>query len=779
MAVTRTARRPAPRARKPPRRRRWLGALAVLLLLALLAGAGVLAYFYVTFSHLIDARLNDGLERVEPRVFARPFVLRKGQAISQPELIDRLNDLGYAHRPRAEAPGQFAVGEHAVALMARGGERHGQAIRVVFRGPVRRASTTLPPASQIEALEVVGRGAVDSVSVEPPLLTALASATREKRRRVPLAHIPKVAQQAVLAIEDRRFYDHPGVDVIRTIGAIVTNVRGDRPYLVGGSTLTQQLVKNFFLTREKTYKRKLQEQLLAVILERRLTKDEILELYLNEVYLGQRGSFAVHGVAEASRMFFGKDVSNLTLAEAATIAGVIQSPPAYSPFRANERARQRRNVVLGAMAETGYISAEAASRAAALPLEPVARALDAEAPYFVDHIGQTFAEHYPGLATGGGDVDVYTTIDIHLQRLAQDAVREGLATVDQTLARRSTRGRAEAALLAIDPRTGDVLAWVGGRFYNRSQFNRVMHARRQPGSVFKPFVYLAAFERALAMGVADLTPATVVIDEPTTFYSGEEEWNPRNYGDEYDGPVTLRRALALSRNIAAIKVAEAVGYDTVAALWKQVGTSMQPKPYPSIALGVFEVTPFEVAEAYTVFANGGELRPLRTILGLRADGGDVAAPAVPPTRRLASLEATFLVQDMMRSVMDEGTGLGARAAGFRLDAAGKSGTTNDLRDAWFVGFTPELLTVVWVGFDDNQALGLSGSQAALPIWTTFMTRALSGHPNLPFESPETGLTYVEIDRDTGELAGPACPRVLREVFISGTEPLAHCALHRF
>lgn len=751
----------------------------MIVVLAALGGAGALAYFYVTFSAVLDARLGDGLERVEPRIFARPFLIRRGQAIGQAELIDRLNDLGYAHRPRAEAPGQFAIGQGAVAMIARGGEWHGKAIRVVFQGPVRRASTVPPAGGRIEVLEVVGRGPVDVVSVEPPLLTSLASATREKRRRVRLAQIPPVVRQAVLAIEDRRFYDHPGVDVIRTLGAVVTNIRGDRPYLVGGSTLTQQLVKNFMLSREKTYKRKLQEQLLAILLERRLSKDEILELYLNEVYLGQRGSFAIHGVAEASRLFFGKDVSNVTLAEAATLAGIIQSPPAYSPFRANERSRQRRNVVLGAMVETGFISAEAATRAAEQPLETVARALDAEAPYFVDFVGQTFAEQYPDLASGGGEVDVYTTLDIHLQRLAQDAVRDGLVSVDETLTRRGRRGRAEAALLAVDPRTGDVLAWVGGRFYNRSQFNRVMHARRQPGSVFKPFVYLAAFERALAEGRTDLTPASVVVDEPTTFFAGEEEWNPRNYGDEYDGPVTLRRALALSRNIAAIKVAEAVGYDSVASLWKQVGTSTQPKPYPSIALGVFEVTPFEVAQAYTVFANGGELRPLRTLLGLRAEGGDVAAPGLPPARRLASLEATFLVSDMMRSVIDEGTGASARAAGFALDAAGKSGTTNDLRDAWFVGFTPELLTVVWVGFDDNQELGLSGSQAALPIWTTFMTRALAGHPNLPFEAPERGLTYVEIDRDTGQLAGPTCPRVMREVFVTGTEPVEVCALHQF
>jgi penicillin-binding protein 1B len=293
--------------------------------------------------------------------------------------------------------------------------------------------------------------------------------------------------------------------------------------------------------------------------------------------------------------------------------------------------------------------------------------------------------------------------------------------------------------------------------------------------VFKPFVYLAAFEQMAEEGRGDVTPATIVADEPTTFKDGENDYTPANYQNEYDGPMTLRRALALSRNIVSIKVAEYVGYDRVAALWKQVGLGTEAKPYPSIALGVFEVAPVEMASAYTVFANDGALRPLRSLTRIVENGRTRPVP-VAKSKPIARPETTFLVTNMMRSVLNEGTGASARSAGFRLDAAGKSGTTNDLRDAWFIGLTPELLTVVWVGFDDNRPIGLSGSQAALPMWTAFMKRALAGRPDKSFETPE-GIVFAEIDKDTGQLATADCPRVFREAFLAGTAPTTSCETH--
>jgi penicillin-binding protein 1B len=781
-----TVRPPNPAANPPARAR--LGFLrgrgwkfyAVLAVgIPLILGSIAIAYYYVIFSRMIDARMHGEFQRTDPRIYARPLTVRRGQRITLPQMIDRLNDLGYAGRPRVEKPGEFAIGRDALAIIPRSGDRPGETVRFVFAPS---GKTGAPgPLQAIEVLTKSGRKQnVDNLALDAPLLTALVSGEgREKRRDVPLASIPPRMIQAVIAIEDRRFYDHSGVDWIGTTRAVLSNIFGSKKYLSGGSTITQQLVRNTFLTsmwgaeqaQQKSPRRKITEWFMSVALERRLAKDKVIELYLNDVYLGQRGSFAIHGVPEAARLFFGKDVSNLSLVEAATIAGVIQAPPRYSPFNNPERAKERRNTVLRAMQETGFISQDAAERASKEPVLIVARALESEAPHFVDYLTQELQERTK--ATGA--VDIYTTLDLHMQRIAQDAVRDGLTRVDAILAKRKPRFP-QAALIAVDPRTGEILALVGGRSYNQSQYNRATSAKRQPGSVFKPFVYLAAFERAEADGRTDITPATIVDDEPTTFTFNDQPWTPGNYDNEYDGPITLRRALAHSRNVATIKVAESTGFDNVAAFWRRFGIGV-PKGYPSIALGVFEATPFEIATAYTLFPNLGTIRPLKHIVKIMRGGKDVTKPGTAP-RAITRPDITFLVTNMMRSVLNEGTAASARSAGFTLDAAGKTGTTNDLRDAWFVGFTPELLTVVWVGLDDNQALGLSGAQAALPIWTQFMTRALAGHANQAFDVPE-GIVFVDIDKDTGKLATPACPKVFREAFRAGTEPTEACPIHYF
>ena len=762
-----------------------LGVSAVVML-------GALSYLYVSYGRIIDARLHGERDRAVPRVFGRPITLQTGQHLTPAELIARLNDVGYTQKARVEAAGEFAIDRHMVVLISRGGDQSGKPLIVSFpEPPMLKKNTATPPpvAPRIARLQVSGNS-VDRVTLDAPLLTALMTGTREKRRRVALDAIPVRMQEAVLAIEDRRFYYHPGIDPIRMVGALISNLFGDKAYLSGASTITQQLARNFFLTDamaveqqtgQRSTLRKIREQFMAIILETKATKDEILELYLNDVYLGHRGSFALHGVAEASKIFYSKDVRNLTLSEAALIAGVIQAPQIHSPFNNPERARDRRNVVLRAMADADAITADAADRATKEPVAVVARAVDNEAPYFVDYMGGALDETFPGITAKPGVLDIYTTLDLNLQRHAQEAVREGIAKVDAMLARRKRGPRrvAQAALVAIDPRTGEILSFIGGRSYSQSQFNRAANARRQMGSTFKPFVYLAAFDKAADEGTGDITPATIVFDEPTTWNFEGQEWSPRNYDGEYDGSITLRRALAMSRNIATVKVAEQTGYDKVVAMWRKtrIGEQDQVKPYPSVALGVVELTPLEVAEAYTVFPNHGTIKKLRSILNVKSGDQD-AKPKVAAGPKVARPSAAFLVTHMMRSVLNEGTGAAARAMGFTLDAAGKSGTTNDLRDAWFVGFTPELLTVVWVGLDDNQPLGMSGAQAALPIWTSFMMKALAGHPNVGFEAPG-GVSFVEVDRDTGKLATPTCPRVTLEAFLSGTEPLASCELHRF
>lgn len=737
--------------------------LLLVLGIPLVLGAIVVAYLWSTYAAQIDARLN-GEQRSIPRIFGRRFEINPGNGLTPQQLEERLNDVGYALREVIQGPGEFTVVDNVIRLHPRA--ENSAIMRVEFS----KGATPV-------VTKIVNEGTnktTGELTLEAPMLTAFASG--EKRRFTPLTSIPERMRHAVLAIEDRRFYDHPGVDVIRSVGAVITNLFGDKEYLVGGSTLTQQIVKNTFLTREQTMKRKIQEQFMALVLESRLTKDQIFELYLNDQVLGQRGPFAIHGVAEASRIFFGKDVRNISLAEAATIAGLLQSPSRLSPFRNPERALERRNVVLAAMVEAGYISAEEAASARKAPLGLAARALENEAPYFVDYVSQLVDERYAGLFDKNAAVDVYTTIDLQLQRIAQEVVGEGIISLDKQLAGRKRKGQVQAAMIAVDPRTGDILAMVGGRAYNQSQYNRAVMTRRQPGSVFKPFVYLAAFEHMVAQGASSPTPATMVLDEPTIFMDGDKPYEPGNYNNEYDGPVSLRRALALSRNIVAIKVAEEAGFEQVANLWKKIGVGTPARPYPSIALGVFEASPLEIATAFTIFTNGGRLRPLRAMTRIVEDG-KTRQVAAGSTKEIARPDTTYLVTNMMRAVMNEGTGAGARSQGFRLNAAGKSGTTNDLRDAWFVGFTPDLLTVVWVGYDDNQPVGLGGSQAALPIWTAFMKRSLAARTDQSFTMPD-GIVFADIDPLTGQLSGPFCPRRISEAFLEGTEPWEQCHLHR-
>jgi penicillin-binding protein 1B len=777
-------------------RRKWVRITAVAVAVPFAVACVLATYYYVRFARMIDARLHGERQTVLPRVLARPLELRRGQSLTDRQLVDRLNDLGYAERAAPEKPGEFSIGSGAVVIRPRGAEFRNQIVRVVFeppRPPVRTAGRRPPaprrPADRVQQLELAMKPS-ERLVLDTPVLTSLISGEREKRRPVALSAIPPRMTQAVLAIEDRRFFEHPGVDPIGMFGALFSYATGRRGYLAGGSTITQQLVRNVFLpkfegfgmtlqeARARSPKRKALEIWVALVLTQRASKDEILEMYLNDIPLGQRGSFAVYGVAEAARLFFGKDVSNVSLAEAATIAGVIQQPSALSPFNNPVKCRERRNVVLQAMADSDYISPEDADKAAKEPLLVVQRALEAEAPYFIDYVTQTLADQYPKLTTTSNQpLDVHTTLDLHLQRLAQDAVRDGLTNVDNLLSRRKRKGKAEAALISIDPRTGEILAFVGGRSYNQSQYNRAILSRRQPGSIFKPFVFLTAFEEAANEGRTDVTPASITNDEPETFEFDDQVWTPENYEGTYDGPITYRQALAHSRNLGTIHVAQLAGYDRVSNLWKSLGVGNPPRPYPSIALGVFEATPYEIATAYTIFPNNGVIRPLKNILRIVSGGKELPKPAPPKPRTVARPDTTFLVTNMMRSVLNGGTAGSARSAGFTQDAAGKTGTTNDLRDAWFVGFTPELLTVVWVGFDDNQPVGLSGARAALPIWTQFMKGALAGKSSVPFDVPD-GIAFVDIDPLTGKLATPACPKPFTEAFIAGTEPTTTCELHR-
>jgi penicillin-binding protein 1B len=459
---------------------------------------------------------------------------------------------------------------------------------------------------------------------------------------------------------------------------------------------------------------------------------------------------------------------------------MIQSPNPYNPFRHEKRATDRRNEVIRAMEDAGFIDRPTMEAALAEPLLVERPSVEtADAPYFVDLVRRQLAQRYDTKDLTTQNLSIYTSLDLHLQGLAQQALERGLERVQELIKKRTT-ATVQGSLIALEPSSGKVVALAGGRSYGRSQYNRAVEARRQPGSTFKPFVYLAAFEATFDdPSLPPITTATVVDDEPSVFFYEDKEYIPTNYEDEYHGPVTLRRALAMSMNVATVKVAEMIGYERVAELWsKKLGIGAPIQPFPAIALGSFEATPFEMAAAYNVLANGGlRVEPV-TLLQVADDGGRVIEqhrPAVP--ERVVREESAFLVVDMLRSVLNEGTAASARGLGFAAEAAGKTGTTNEYRDAWFAGFTPDLLCVVWVGFDDNTPVGLSGTRAALPVWVDFMKAALGGRKPTRFPPPPEGIVLVDVDRDTGLLARPGCPRVRSEAFIAGTEPREPCGAH--
>ncbi|MGH9603359.1 MAG: penicillin-binding protein 1A, partial [Terriglobales bacterium] len=624
--------------------------------------------------------------------------------------------------------------------------------------------------------------------LEPLMVTSFFDTEqRTKRRLVGYDDIPKVLVDAVLAIEDRRFFDHGGVNYFRFAEAAWVNLREGKPSQ-GGSTLTMQLSRGFFLTPEKTVKRKLIEILIAFQLEARFSKKQIFELYANQVYMGQRGSFAIRGFGEAARSYFGKDVKSLTLPEAALLAAVIQRPSFLSPYRHPQRAQERRNLVLDGMAETGAISREEADRAKAAPLKLAPPTVEAsDAPYFVDLVKELLLERYSERDLNEEAYRIYTTLDPELQNFAAEAVYEGMKKVDEQIKKARTRRvavgkgkfenqvrpgpQAQVALVALDPHTGAVLALVGGRDYSASQLNHAV-AQRPTGSVFKPFVYAAAVNTAVTGADQVLTMASLIDDSPTTFVYGDQVYEPRNYQEKYHGPVTARFALALSLNNATVRLAEQVGYGEVARLARESGVK-SAQGTPAVALGAYDATPLDIAGAYTVFANGGTRLTPRLLNAVRNAKGELLGTMGSDRKEVLDPRVAYVMTAMMEAVINSGTAAGVRGLGFSAPAAGKTGTSHD---AWFAGYTSNLLCIVWVGFDDYSDLKMSGANTAAPIWTEFMKKA-TAHPQYSdvrgFSAPP-GVTGVLLDKNTNLRATAKCPETYTAVFISGTEPLQTC-----
>ncbi len=616
--------------------------------------------------------------------------------------------------------------------------------------------------------------ASDRYQIDPQVIANVSLRNRERRRLLRFGEIPGPLIDAVVSVEDKRFFQHRGFDFLRIVKAAYTNLRQGRA-AEGASTITMQLVRSLWLTPDKSWKRKEAQFFMALRLERKLSKQQIFEYYSNQVYLGHRGTYDVHGFGEAARVFFGKPIGALTLADAATLAGIIQRPSYYNPFQFPGRARARRDRVLILMRRNGYITDGELVRARAEALTLSADAAEStDAPYYLDLVKSELQNELTDATAGPGGFQVYSTLDPRLQHAAQEAVRVGMLGVDRQLRRTGPNAPTpQVALVALDPRTGSIKALVGGRDYNASQLNHTL-AKRQPGSVFKPFVYAAALRSGERPGGAVFTPSTLLDDVPTTFWFAQKPYEPNNFKRQFRGEVTLRDALSQSLNVATIHLAERVGYGSVVDVARSAGLSRDIQPTPAIALGAYESTPLEIAAAYAVFANQGVyIRPHLVSHVLGEGGGRVYSHRAVSHRALTP-QVAYLMVNLLEEVLHSGTGAGVRGRGFSAPAAGKTGTS---RDGWFAGFTSNLLCVVWVGFDDHRDLRLEGARSALPIWTEFMKQAvaLTGRPGA--FRPPAGIVSAKVDPASGQLAAADCHGVRSEVFIAGTQPVELCTLH--
>src|SRR5579864_4049043 len=757
-----------------------LRAALVAFLILVVGFSGFFSYFYIKYDRIIERRFRTPVFSNSAKIYALPRTVRDGQAMEARDVAADLRRAGYVDAAHPEKGGQPSLG--SFRLVSDGVE--------IMPG---QESYHSPEPAQIsfqdgQVSRITSKGSeLSAYELEPQLVTALFDAEqRSKRELVKYNDIPPVMMQAVLAIEDRRFFEHSGVNFLRMAEAAwIDVVRGRHEQ--GGSTVTMQLSRGFFLTPEKTVRRKLTEMLIAEELEQKFPKQQIFEFYANWVDLGQRGSFAISGFAEATRAYFNKDLKDITLPEAALLAGLIQRPSYLSPYRHPERALERRNLVLDAMVETRAITPEQAEKAKAAPLKLAPPNVEAsDAPYFVDMVRDTLINKFSERDLNDESYRIYTTLDPDLQKAAAQAVETGVKLVDEQVTKlRSKRikvgkkfetkvekgPQAQVALVAMDPHTGAVLALVGGRDYGWSQLNHAV-ARRPTGSIFKPFVYAAALNTALDGSASVITPASTVTDAPSTFVYGDQIYEPRNYKEEYHGDVTLRYALAMSLNNATVKVAEEVGYDKVANLAKSAGIA-SVKATPAMALGSYDATPLDMTAAYTTFANNGiRISPI-LVNSVRNAAGDVVMDFKPDRRQVLDPRVVAVMTNMLEGVLNFGTAFEVRSRGFDAPAAGKTGTSHD---GWFAGYTSNLLCIVWVGFDDYSDIHLSGAQTAAPIWAEFMKKAvaLPQYSDVKSFAQPAGVVDVQLDKSTNLLATPSCPETYTAAFIAGTEPNQTC-----
>lgn len=756
-----------PRRRRSLSRRLLFAALKLALPLCMLAAAALVVYTLYAAEY-VQERFAGRRWSIPSRVYSDTTLLYPGQPATVSLLEERLKGLEY-HRTSAmpDAPGQYRVRGNTIeislrALAVPGRDRPAFPVRITLGGGV------------IESIrDCLNEEDLYTLELEPEQVMLFFGPRREQRELIAIENMPPYVLRAVLAAEDHRFYEHAGIDPVGILRALVTNLRHGS-VRAGGSTITQQLAKCYFLTPQRTFLRKFKELCIALSMEMRYSKDEIFEIYLNEIYLGQKGSVSISGIAEASKFYFGKRAEDLSIAEAASIAGLIRAPNRYSPYANAERCRARRNAVIASMREHGWLTDDEASRAMEAPVKPAGfTARSRTAPYFMDYVSQQLRELYSADALADLGLSIYTTLDTQVQKAAERALQNGLKRLEARfpdLRRRQPEKKLQGAVIVMQPRTGAILAMVGGRDYGASQFNRCTQARRQPGSAFKPVVYLAALDR--------LTPASVLSNEPVTYTLHGRQWSPKNYSDKAPPALPMRDALALSVNRPAVAAAMQTGLERVIDCARSLGITSALEPYPSLALGAFEVEPLELARAYCCFASDG-LLPYPRALSLVADeDGRVLEQRHMEIQRGTSPGKAFLMSSMLESVVTDGTARGLRSLGVTFPCAGKTGTTDDSRDAWYIGFTPDIVALVWVGFDDGTSIHTTGAGAALPVWAELM-RSIPQHVSGSWIQPPPQIIRRTVCTRSGMLAvAGACADTRQEYFLASNPPTGACTACR-
>lgn len=747
----------------PPLWRRVLGkifnvwTLSFSLLIALTAFL-TLGYYWLEFSDRIDRRLLSGeVFTASAGIYSAPKTLRKGETLTLPELLEYLRSAGYIDKnAKADASrSRFKVGDDGVNIEPGiTGTIDGQNI---FPPLLVKFSKDGKEVASITELRIARE--VENAKLEPRILSTIAAEGDGRRKTVTFQDLPQHLIKAITVTEDRSFFEHYGVNIRGIARALWSRYEGDENSVLanqGGSSITQQLVKNLFLTRDPTWERKITEAYMSIILETRLTKEEIFTLYANQIYLGQQAGVSIYGVGEAANIYFGKDVSQLTLPESAFVAGIVRSPNRYGPYKNPEKVTERRNQVLQSMLEAGEISPEEYERARNVKFELKALSSKKELqgmPYFSQYVVDTL----PSIISDPEALQhlrVYTSIDPDLQRIAYETVVKRLEKLDKFFPKQP-KGNLNASLVAMRPKTGEIVAMVGGRDYQENQFNRATSAMRQPGSVFKPFVYATAINSAYDTASRVFTAATVLKDEKKIFTSGRDSYAPNNYGDTFSNKeTTLRDALVKSKNTIAVDVGMQVNVGKVMNLAYKAGFPKVERAYPSMSLGTAEATPLNVATAYTTFANlGDRVLPTPITRITNGDGTTKMEPA-PDKKQVIRPDVAFVMNDIMKDIVNRGTAAQVQSWGFR-NVAGKTafaGKTGTSRDGWFAGFTPDLVVVVYVGFDNNDDLGMKGSDSAMPIWADFVKAALDLHPewNGDWAMP-AGIRKAEIDTRNGSL----------------------------